>query len=544
MALNSKLGTLLVRSTTLVLVLTMATGIIWNIYREKKQSQLDLLEQSRILAAQVVALRQVTADNQDRINYNSKGEFEFKHLNPAAMVQKVAAVFNATTDYHIKQTSLLPRLPANSPDEFEQEKLLSFKANKDSTESWGESQINGESYFRYMIPLYITPSCLPCHGGPKGEIDVSGYPKEGYKIGELAGALTISIPMKIKELSQSAYIRQSIILTIIAILFPAIMINFHTKLFVSKPVANLASFTEELAEGKLSARPGSFKSYGEIRDLTERFTDMAGRLQEMYDGLELKVAERTQELALANKELAKASQYKSEFLANMSHELRTPLTAIIAFTGELLEQRIGQLTSDQVDYLSEIQDSGHQLLGLINDLLDLSKIESGKMFLDLAEVNIGEVTVRIEKLLHPLAQQKGVQVELNISDVQNVIADREKVGHVIRNLLSNAIKFSAKKQRILVSVTETTEPEEGTLFSVTDYGTGIPAEHQAKIFDAFYQANQGLNKEFAGTGLGLALVKKIVDLHLGWIKVDSTIGRGSTFTVFWPSFPPFDSGIE
>ncbi len=544
MTRNSKLGTKLVRSTSLVLALTMALGITWNVYREKKQARLELIEQSRVIAAQMLALRQVTAENQGRINYDSNGNFEFKHLNPAALVQQVNRVFNASTNYRVRQVSLTPRLKENEPNSFEKEKLLILEQKRDSKEVWGEEQLNGENYFCYMIPLYITTPCLSCHGDPKGEIDISGNRKEGYKVGDLAGALTILIPMKLKEASLTSSIQLSIFFTVLAILFSAAVINFHTNLFVSKPIANLTTLSQELGKGRLFSPISSFKAYGEIRELTERFADMACRLQEMYDKLEHKVAERTQELVKANSEIARVSQYKSEFLANMSHELRTPLTAILAFTEELLKETVGQLTFEQEDYLREIQDSGQQLLDLINDLLDLSKIESGKMFLDLAEVRIGEITQQVEKILHPLAEQKGLQIELNVTDSKTVIADRKNVGHVIRNLLSNAIKFSPTGQKIQVTVADTFEPEEGALVTVIDYGAGISEKSQKRIFDAFYQGDQGLNKEFRGTGLGLALAKKIVDLHLGWIRVDSIVGQGATFTVFWPTYPPFDIGIE
>lgn len=541
---NDKVGAKLVRSTSLVLALVMTAGIGWNVYSQKKQARLEMLEQSRVLAAQVLALRKVTAENQHKINYDSKGNFEFKHLNPAALTQQVSGVFNAGTQYKIRQVSPRPRLPANEPDDYEKEKLLLFTKNNELKESWGEDFVNGDRYFRYMIPLYVTPACLPCHGEPKGETDISGHPREGYKVGDLAGALSISIPMKIKEAGLKKSMSQNIFLTMLAIIFTAGVIIFHTNRFVARPIAGLTRFSQELGRGNLAARPDGFKAYGEIRELTVRFTDMAHQLQEMYDHLEQKVAERTRELAEANYELSRISRYKSEFLANMSHELRTPLTAILAFTEELLKRGVGQLTPEQEDYLEDIRDSGEELLGLINSLLDLAKIESGKMSLNLTEVDIGRAARQVERLLRPLAQQKDIQVNLTVTGSGKVIADGEKAGHVIRNLLGNAIKFSPPGSHIEVTVADAPAPEEGTLLTVKDAGPGIALEHREFIFDAFYQVNRGLNREFRGTGLGLALVKKIVDLHLGWIKLETAEGRGSAFTVFWPAYPPFDDSLE
>lgn len=541
---NAKVGAKLVRSTSLVLALVMTAGIAWNIYSQKNQARLEMLEQSRVLAAQVMALRKVTAENQHKINYDSKGNFEFKHLNPAALTQQVSGVFNAGTEYRIRQVSARPRIPENRPDDYERERLLSFAQNDAARESWGEDIFNGERYFRYMMPLYVAPACLTCHGGPEGEPDISGHPKEGYKVGDLAGALSISIPMKIKEAGLRKSIGQNIFFTALAILFSAGVIIFHTNRFVTRPIAGLTRFSQELGGGNLAARPDGFKAYGEIRELTIRFTDMAHRLQGMYDHLDRKVAERTGELAAANKELIRISHYKSEFLANMSHELRTPLTAILAFTQELLKQNMGRLTPEQEDYLRDIRDSGEQLLGMINDLLDLSKAESGKMSLNLTEVDMGRAARQVERLLRPLAQQKDIQVSLVVTNGGKVIADGEKAGHVIRNLLGNAIKFSPPGSHIEVTVADAPAPEEGTILTVKDAGPGIAPEHREHVFDAFYQVNRGLNRQFQGTGLGLALVKKIVDLHLGWIKLETAEGRGSAFTVFWPAYPPFDDSLE
>jgi signal transduction histidine kinase len=541
---NIRVGTKLVRSTSLVLALVMTAGIGWNVYSQKKQARLELLEQSRVLAAQVLALRKVTAENQHKINYDSKGNFEFKHLNPAALTRQVSGVFNAGTEYRIRQVSVRPRIPENRPDNYEGERLRSFAQSSAAKESWGEDVVNGERYFRYMMPIYVAPSCLTCHGGPEGETDISGHPREGYKVGDLAGALSISIPMKIKEAGLRNSIGQNIFFTALAIVFSAGVIIFHTNRFVARPIAGLTRFSQELGGGNLAARPDGFKAYGEIRELTARFADMAHQLQEMYDHMELKVDERTRELAAANYELARISRHKSEFLANMSHELRTPLTAILAFTEELLKRGVGQLTAEQEDYLQDIRGSGEELLGLINSLLDLAKIESGKMALNLAEVDIGRTAGQVERLLRPLAQQKDIHVNLTVTGSGKVIADGEKAGQVIRNLLGNAIKFSPPGSSIEVTVADAPAPEEGTLLTVKDTGPGIAPEHREFIFDPFYQAERGLGREFRGTGLGLALVKKIVDLHLGWIKLETSEGRGSAFTVCWPAYPPFDDSLE
>ncbi len=546
MAKNTRIGSRLVRSTSLVLAVVMACGIVWNIYSQKKQAQLELLENSRILAQQVLALRKVTAENQPRINYDSRGNLEFKHLNPAAVVRQVGGVFNENTRYRIRQVSLKPRVSENRPDEYEREVLLAFReaGTGGPGEHWGTDAIDGERYFRYMIPLYITPPCLPCHGEPEGETDISGYPREGYRTGELAGALSIAVPMKLKEASLNRSITQSILLTVVAISVSAAVIIFHTHRFVTRPIDSLNRFSSELGRGNLAALPEDLQTYGEIRELTEKFVDMAERLKEMYDSLEQKVAERTSELADANLRLSEVSRYKSEFLANMSHELRTPLTAVLAFTEELLCLETGSLNSRQKEYLAEIRDSGRQLLELINDLLDLAKTESGKMTLKLTEVRVGETAGDVTRLLQPLADSKNIKIITDISDSGAIIADAEKVRHVVQNLLGNAIKFTTPGGSIRIGVADTLVPDEGIILTVRDSGPGIADADREKIFDAFYQVNSGPAREFGGTGLGLALVKKIVELHLGRIEVVSVIGQGAEFKVFLPAYPMFDDGVE
>lgn len=269
------------------------------------------------------------------------------------------------------------------------------------------------------------------------------------------------------------------------------------------------------------------------------------------DITERKVAEKDlleihEKLILSNRELAKVSQFKSEFLANMSHEFKTPLTAILVLAGDLLTKSTGQLTTVQEEYLLDIQNSGKQLLGLIDGLLDLAKTESNKMSLNLSEIQVGELVLDVEKVIHPLARQKDIEIKMTITDTILIIADEEKVRQVLLNLIGNAIKFSPPESIVELTVAdaEAADEAEGVLVSVQDYGPGIPVQAQKHIFEAFYQVSQGANKEYPGTGLGLALVKKNVELHTGQIKLVSAEGQGTTFSVFWPAYPSLDSELE
>lgn len=278
---------------------------------------------------------------------------------------------------------------------------------------------------------------------------------------------------------------------------------------------------------------------GDIQ-LIERFARLyAMALQRYFAEYELR--DINCKLKLANRELEKISQYKTEFFATMSHELKTPLAVILAIANELLAKEAGPLNRKQVKYIKSICESGQQLLTLINNILDLSKIDSGKMVLNLTEIRIGIIARSVVKKLSPLAKTKGIKVKASITDSYKVVADAEKVRQVISNLLDNAIKFSSEGQ---IELAVYNSAQEGILVEVRDSGPGVSQEEQTKIFQAFYQVNRGLNKEFRGTGLGLALVKKIIDLHKGSISIASCPGSGTVFKVFWPIYPKFSSDLE
>jgi signal transduction histidine kinase len=230
------------------------------------------------------------------------------------------------------------------------------------------------------------------------------------------------------------------------------------------------------------------------------------------------------------RELETASQHKSEFLANMSHELRTPLNAVIGFS-EVLQQRLfGDLNDKQAEYVTDIQTSGRHLLTLINDILDLSKIEAGRMELEVAAFAISDVLENAVALTRERATRQGISLRLEVDpSAGTVAADERKIKQVLYNLLTNAVKFTARGGH--VEVTARGDGDE-VLVSVTDDGIGIAAADQARIFDEFQQVSRSQVQE--GTGLGLALSRRFVELHRGRLWVESGSGQGSTFAFTLP----------
>jgi signal transduction histidine kinase len=238
-----------------------------------------------------------------------------------------------------------------------------------------------------------------------------------------------------------------------------------------------------------------------------------------------------QESADKGRQLEIASQHKSEFLANMSHELRTPLNAIIGFSEVLGERMFGELNEKQEEYLKDIHASGQHLLSLINDILDLSKIEAGRMELELTDFNLPATLDNALTLVRERAGRRGIAVGLTVDErLEEIRADERKVRQVVLNLLSNAIKFTPEGGRIEVRAV----PMDGSVeVSVSDTGVGIAAEDQEEIFEELRQVGTAA-KKVEGTGLGLALSRKFIELHGGRIWVESQIGAGSTFTFTVP----------
>jgi signal transduction histidine kinase len=240
------------------------------------------------------------------------------------------------------------------------------------------------------------------------------------------------------------------------------------------------------------------------------------------------------ELQTRTRELEVASQHKSEFLANMSHELRTPLNGIIGFSDVLLQGMFGEMSEKQTEYLQDILGSGQHLLSLINDILDLSKIEAGRMELDLGDFHLPTAIDDALLLMRERAARRGLALERHVDQrLDEICADQRKVKQVLLNLLSNAVKFTPDGGRIDVRAA----PVNGSVeISVTDTGIGIAPEDHDAVFEEFKQVGKA-EKKAEGTGLGLALCRKFVELHGGRIWVKSQLGAGSTFTFSLPLRP-------
>ncbi len=281
----------------------------------------------------------------------------------------------------------------------------------------------------------------------------------------------------------------------------------------------------------------------------ELLTTFANQAAIALDNVHLfqELKDRTQELARYNKEIEIANErlkeldrLKSSFVSNVSHELRTPLTAIEGLADNLLDGITGPLTIKQANYMVGIKESTVRLERLINDLLDLSVIEAGKTQLKPTSFSMMSLLREVAETLKPMAETKHISLEIASANGHSLAwADRDKVTQVLTNLIGNAVKFTPNLGKITMMVSSTKDP--WLQVSITDTGPGIPPGEASKIFDEFYQMNQPGRDKSKGVGLGLAIAKKLVEMHRGEIGVESVVGRGSSFSFTIPAYHPHDS---
>jgi signal transduction histidine kinase len=344
------------------------------------------------------------------------------------------------------------------------------------------------------------------------------------------------------------------VLRTVALLLVGLVLSVGASLILARrmvtPIQALRTGAMLVGAGALDQRI-DVQTGDELEELAAEFNEMAEQLRVSYTHLEIKVQERTSELATAFQDLAAtsrklqvANQHKSEFLANMSHELRTPLNAIIGFSEMLSEGMLGELSDRQKDYVLDILASGRHLLALINDILDLSKVEAGRMELELNEFSVAEVLEYALGIVRAWSIRQGLTLYLDVDpDVGFIEADERKIKQVMFNLLSNALRFTPSGGSIEVMARRESEPDQ-VVIAVCDSGIGIAHEQQARIFDEFYQATGEPGRTRDGTGLGLALAKKFVTLHGGELWVESEPGMGSTFFFTLPRQAPVSVAVE
>ena len=325
-------------------------------------------------------------------------------------------------------------------------------------------------------------------------LDIAGYPREGFKLGDFAGAISIIAPLDKMEqnLQHLLYGR----LLAVLILWLTLTYCVLRRRFV-QPLEHLTLLAAKIGRGEWSLPEDNQLNSQEMQTLYESFQTMSAKLQELHNNLENRVALRTSELAQAyqilqeqqyklqaiNMQLAKANEIKTEFIATMSHELQTPLTAMIASAEVILEQ--GTAEAQTSEYIYDIYQSAHHLLDLITDILDLARMEKGKMHLHTTFFAIEELVTVLAQIFHPLLQRSQLSLKLEISEILPMLqADKNKVKQILMNLMANAVKFTPAGGSITLKIGYLPD-EQSLLIAVQDTGKGIPAADFSLIFEKF-----------------------------------------------------------
>jgi signal transduction histidine kinase len=324
--------------------------------------------------------------------------------------------------------------------------------------------------------------------------------------------------------SVAAANRRALILTsafaVTAVIF-ALLCGFVISWSIILPLHEARRFLDQVAAGEFGARI-AVPNRDEFGTLAERMNHMSSELRR-FDAEQRRAAS---ELGRLNQELERTSKAKSEFLANMSHELRTPMNAILGFTEMLIDGVYGDVPKALEEPLTDIQVNGRHLLRLINDVLDLSKIEAGHMQLTLTEYSPRDIVDMVNVSLRSLAAEKGLQFETSVPDDLPIArGDSGRLMQCLMNLAGNAIKFT-REGRVVIGV-ELARNE--LVYRVSDTGIGIPREELQNVFAEFRQVDAAVTREFGGTGLGLSITKRFVEMHGGRIWVESEVGKGTTF---------------
>ncbi len=555
-----KLGT----QFTLLLTLIFIGGIIVSGITlsgaMQRKAEDEVTTKAEILTQAINSVRSYTSEHVVPLLHNQleTSPTFINEIVPSFTARKVFENFRDQPEYRnfsYKEAALNPTNPKDKADPFETDLVKQFRQQPDLTKLSGYRNIAGVQQFFTARPLVVNnASCLQCHSHPSvaPKTLVASFGAEsgfGWQLNDIVAAQTIYVPSE--EVFAKGHQYLALTMGIFISIFAAVvlLINGLLKRRVIHPIKQLTAIARKIKTGTMTAEQVSEFDSPNITSVARR-ADEPGQLARAFQHMAHEVAAREQNLTQAvdqrtaqlaesmkaaqqAKTLAEeANTTKSKFLANMSHELRTPLNAIIGYSEMLIEEITDLGTPALIPDVQKIHGAGQHLLGLINNILDLSKVEAGKVELFLETFAIAPLIEEVAATLRPLLTKNHNTLVINCPDnIGSMQADVTKLRQSLFNLLSNASKFTENG-----TITLAVEPREANwiIFCVSDTGIGMTPKQQAKLFQSFTQADASTTRKYGGTGLGLVITQQFCQIMGGDIQVESEAGKGTTFTIRLP----------
>ena len=458
--------------TFLVVAVAAALYLAWSQTSQEAAVKSKVLAEARTLNVEMQAVWDYVDDAQTAINTNADGSYDFKDVYCAVAGKGIARRFTMNSEgYAIRYVRDDPRSSTDVPDSFEAEALRRFEEGE-ASEHYGMTELDGAPVFRYASALVIKRNCLECHGEPAGEKDVTGFLKEGMRMGDIGGAVSMVIPVGDYVSEAREDMARALLFFVVLAAAIALVIGFALRRWVAVP------------------------------------------------------------LERANEQLQSENEEKSNFLAIMSHELRTPLSSIIAFT-DIWEKSARSKDPSEEKLVREIKDNSVMLLNMVNNTIDVARLEAGRLEVQIDEVDLVDVVNAVFSVAEPLAIKKGIELRKSVDKRVPVMrSDWEALRKIILNLVSNALKFTDEGGSVTVAA-RLADGGRMVAVEVSDTGTGIAPRDRERVFSKFTQAaTQGSSS--GGSGLGLFLVKSLAEKLGGKVSVESELGKGSVFAAVVP----------